>query len=141
MPIISGISVLCFAASYSVVLILEVIRLVLRRAVPILLVRGFAAAGLLAHTLFLIYRAGTAESTPLSSAFEWNLLAAWGLAAVYLYLNWTHPKTGIGLFLLPIILTLIALAKFADQKPFPQSRAGQVWGAIHGIFLLLGLVA
>ncbi len=123
MSIISGISVICFAASYSLVLALEVIRFSLRRAVPLVLVRGFAAAGLLAHTLYLIYRARVGTSTPLSSAFEWILLGAWGLAAVYLYLTFTHSKAALGLFLLPIILALIGLATFADDKPFPQSRA------------------
>ncbi len=141
MSIISGISVFCFAASYGVTLLLEITRMVFRRAVPMILVRGFAAAGLLAHTLYLGYRASMATSAPLSSAFDWILVGAWGLAAVYLYFSWTHPQTAIGLFLLPVVLGLIGLAKFADRQPFPQSHAGQVWGAIHGIFLLLGLVA
>jgi ABC-type transport system involved in cytochrome c biogenesis permease subunit len=141
MHIISGISVFCFAASYGVTFLLEVARLVFRRAVPPVLVRGFAAAGLLAQTLYLVYRASMATSAPLSSAFDWILVGVWGLAAVYLYLSWTHPKAAIGLFLLPLVLGLIGLARFADRQPFPQSRAGQVWGAIHGIFLLLGLVA
>ena len=60
---------------------------------------------------------------------------------VYLYLTWYHPKISIGLFLLPLVLALFGLSQFADQQPFPQSHAGQIWGTIHGIFLLLGVVA
>src|SRR5262249_37654706 len=101
----------------------------------------FTGAGLLAQTLYLINRAVTAGGTPISSAFDWDLLGAWGLVLVFLYLSWYHPKISIGLFLLPLALALIGLASFADREPFPQSRAGQVWGTIHGIFLLLGLVA
>jgi ABC-type uncharacterized transport system permease subunit len=89
----------------------------------------------------LANRAVTAPATPLSSPFDWDLLGAWGLMLVYLYLCWYHPKTSIGTFLLPLVLGLIGLAKFASREPFPQSRAGQIWGTIHGIFLLLGLVA
>lgn len=141
MSLLAGISVICFAASYTIVLVLELVRLFywppLRQAVIIF----FALAGLLAHTLYLANRAITAPATPLSSPFDWYLLGAWGLVIVYLYLSWYHPKTSIGLFLLPLVLGLIGLAKFASREPFPQSRAGQIWGTIHGIFLLLGLVA
>jgi hypothetical protein len=42
---------------------------------------------------------------------------------------------------LPIVLALIGLAKFADRQPFPRSSAGQIWGMIHGLFLLAGHVA
>jgi hypothetical protein len=142
MAIISGISVFCFAASYVVALALEVVRMFFRSDLPLWLTRVFAGAGLLAQTLFLAHRAATATTTPLSSAFEWNLLGAWALVVVYLYVSWTHPRTAVGLFLLPLVLGLIALARFfASDQPFPQSQAGKVWGAIHGVFLLLGLVA
>ena len=140
MSFISGISVFCFAASYMVALVLELTRMFFRSGVRGALMLGFAGAGLTAHTLFLGYRAATASGAPLSSAFDWYLLGAWALVVVYLYLTWYHPKTSIGLFLLPLVLALLGLSQFADQQPFPQSRAGQVWGMIHGIFLLLGVV-
>ncbi len=140
MSFISGISVFCFAASYAVALVLELTRMFFRSGVRGALMLGFAGAGLVAHTLFLGYRAATASGAPLSSAFDWYLLGAWVLVVVYLYLTWYHPKTSIGLFLLPLVLALLGLSQFADQQPFPQSRAGQVWGMIHGIFLLLGVV-
>jgi ABC-type transport system involved in cytochrome c biogenesis permease subunit len=141
MSLLSGISVFCFAASYTVVLALEVVRMFYWPALRQLVTIGFAAAGLLAQTLYLANRAATASGTPLSSPFDWDLLAALGLVVVYLYLSWYHPKTSIGLFLLPIVLGLIGLAKLSSREPFPQSHAGQIWGTIHGIFLLLGLVA
>jgi ABC-type uncharacterized transport system permease subunit len=141
MSLLARITVLSFAASYGLVLLLEVVRMFywrgLRQAVSITL----AAVALLAQTLYLAHRAFTATGAPLSSAFDWYLLSAAGLVVVYLYLSWYHPKTSIGLFLLPLVLGLIALAEFASREPFPQSYAGQVWGTTHGIFFLLGLVA
>jgi len=141
MMLLSRISVICFAASYSIALALEVTRIFFRSGVRQAVMVGFAAAGLLAHSLFLINRGLAASGTPLSSSFDWYLLAAWVLANVYLYLTLYHPRIPLGLFLLPIVLALIGLAKFADRQPFPQSSAGQIWGMIHGLFLLAGHVA
>jgi ABC-type uncharacterized transport system permease subunit len=102
---------------------------------------GFAAAGLVAHTLFLGYRAATADGAPLSSPFDWYLLAAWVLAAIYFYLVYQHPRSATGIFLLPVVLSMIGVAEVSDREPFLQSPAAQVWGMIHGFFLLFGYVA
>ncbi|MCC7083704.1 MAG: cytochrome c biogenesis protein CcsA [Pirellulales bacterium] len=141
MSIFSGITVACFAASYSISLVLEATRLFFRSSVRGAVMLAFGAAGLLAHTLFLLQRVLNATGTPLSSAFDWYLVAAWILVVIYLFLAWYHPKTAVGLYLLPLVLGLILRAWFADRKPFPESDAGQVWGMIHGVFHLLGLVA
>jgi ABC-type uncharacterized transport system permease subunit len=141
MSLLSGISVLCFAGSYTLVLLLEVVRMFYRPGLRPGVAIGLTSVGLLAHTLYLARRAFTASGAPLSSAFDWYLLAAWGLVVVYLYLSWYHRKMSIGLFVLPLVLVLIGLAEFASREPFPQSHAGQIWGMIHGIFLLLGLLA
>ncbi len=104
---------------------------------------GFSVAGLIAQTLYLGYRAVTAvDGAPLSSEFDWYLIAAWVLVVVYLYLTIYHPRTTFGLYVLPVVLALVGFAtRFADRAPFPRSQAAQVWGMIHGIFLLLGTVA
>jgi len=139
---LAGISILCFAASYSVALALEVSRLLFRSRLRGALLLGFVGAGLLAHTLFLAHRAATGGATPLSSEFDWYLVAAWVLAATYLYLTIYHSGAAIGLFILPLVLALVAVAEFfASQTPFAQNRASQVWGAIHGVFLMLATVA
>ncbi|HQU41667.1 MAG: hypothetical protein B7Z73_16125 [Planctomycetia bacterium 21-64-5] len=138
---LSGTSIFCFAASYAVALALEGSRLFFRSSVRGAVLLAFGAAGLLAHTIFLAYRASS-EAMPLASEFDWYLVAAWLLAAVYLYLMLHFPRTAVGLFTLPLVLGLIAVAaKFANRQPFPQTRASQFWGTIHGAFLLLGAVA
>jgi len=139
--VLAGISILCFAASYSAALVLEISRLFFRSGVRGAILLTFAGAGLLAHTLFLAYRAQTTSAAPLSSEFDWYLVAAWALAAMYVYWTFSHPRTAVGLFALPLVLGLIALAEFlAKREPFPTSQASQVWGTLHGIFLLLGVI-
>jgi ABC-type uncharacterized transport system permease subunit len=63
------------------------------------------------------------------------------LAAAYLYLTLRRPESGVGLFLWPLVLGLIGgAAWFADPAPIAPEPASKVWGAIHGVFLLLGTV-
>jgi hypothetical protein len=138
---VSGISVVCFVASYAVALVCEASRLVFRSGVRGAAMIAFAAAGLVAHTLFLLWRAANEPAVPLSSAFDWYLLAAWVLAAGYLWLTVSNPRTPIGLFLLPVVLGLIGAAQVSSREPFPQSPATQIWGVIHGSFNLAASVA
>ena len=133
---ISRISVVCFAASYAVALGFEVTRLWFRSGVRGVTMVGFATAGLLAHTLYLFWRAATVTALPLSSAFDWYLLAAWLLAAGSLWMTLSNPRTPVGLFVLPVVLGLIGAAELSSREPFPQSPATQTWGVIHGSFNL-----
>jgi ABC-type transport system involved in cytochrome c biogenesis permease subunit len=139
---LSGVSTVCFASSYTVALALEITRLLFRSGIRGALMLGFAAAGLFAHTVFLGYRVAGATGLPLSSMQDWYLLAAWVLAAAYLYLSAYHPKTPFGLFILPLVLGLIGVAHFfAEATPFPREPASQVWGMIHGTSILLATVS
>ncbi len=136
-----GISITCFAASYTVALALELSRLWFSSRVRGVVMLGFAGAGLFAHSLFLAHRAATAAATPLSSEFDWYLVAAWVLVALYLYLTYAHPRTAFGVFVLPIVLVLIAVGRFwGDTTPFATAEAITIWGRIHGFSLLLGYV-
>ncbi len=141
---LSGISVVCFAASYAVALALEVSRLFFRVPVRLVVMLGFAAAGLFAHTVYLTLRAqgSLATNNPLSSWHDWYLLAAWILAAAYLGLAATRPRTTVGLFMLPLVLLLVGVAwLFPGDVSFPRERASVIWGIVHGALLLLGTVA
>jgi ABC-type transport system involved in cytochrome c biogenesis permease subunit len=139
---LSGVSIICFAGSYTVALALELTRLLFRSRVRWPLMVGFAAAGLFAHSVYLYHRAVVAAGAPLSSQRDWYLLAAWVLAAIYLYLTCYHPHTSFGLFLLPLVLGLLGTARFfADSMPFLRQPASAAWGAIHGVSILLAVVA
>lgn len=140
--LLSGISITCFAASYAIAWLLEGSRLWFRSGVRGAVMVGFAAAGFLAQTLYLGCRAASDTGSPLASSFDWCLLAAWLLVAGYLYATYYHPRAAIGLFVLPLALLLIgAAAGLADREPLTRAGASHLWGAIHGIFLLLGTVA
>jgi len=138
---VSGISVVCFAASYAVALACEASRPAFRSGVRGVTMLGFAAAGLVAHTLFLLWRAATEPAVPLSSPFDWYLLAAWLLAAGSFWFTLANPKTPVGLFVLPVVLMLVGAAQLSSRQPFPQSPATQVWGVVHGMFNLAASVA
>ncbi|MFM7206831.1 MAG: hypothetical protein ACKO4T_09200 [Planctomycetaceae bacterium] len=145
---LSGISIVCFAASYGVALACEASRLVFRSGVRGAAMVAFAAAGLVAHTLFLVWRAVDGGAAPLSSPFDWYLLAAWTLAAGYLWLTLANPRTPVGLFLLPIVLGLVGAATLVSREPFLHDSASRFWGRVHGglnlvwsVSVVLGAIA
>lgn len=139
---LSGVSTICFAASYAVALGLEVTRLFFRAGMRMVTIVGFAAAGLLAHTIYLTLQARVglaARGVPLSNWYHWCLIAAWLLAAIYLALAVSRPGNPVGLFLLPIVLALIGVAQlFPKHHSFPSDQAHLVWSTVHGVALLLG---
>jgi hypothetical protein len=138
---LSGISIVCFAASYAIALVLEISRLFFRAPVRLVVILLLAAAGLAAQTIYLFNRAAGA-GLPLSSWYDWFLVAAWVLAATYLGMVATRPQTAVGLFALPLVLLLIAVAYFwADNTAFPRGQALQFWGFLHGAMLLAGTVS
>ncbi len=138
----SGVSITCFAASYSVVLLLELSRLLFRSGIRGAIMLGFAAAGLLAHTIYLAERAASASGYPLSSEQDWYMVAAWILAGFYLYLTAYHRNNAFGVFLLPLVLGLVAAGSWlADPTPFERRPALLVWGIVHGTSLMLATVA
>lgn len=142
MQMLSGISTTCFAASYALALVLEGTRLAFRSRARRVVRLAWGAAGLVAHTAYLAYRAVEGRKLPLSTEYDWYLMAAWLLAALYLAASTLKPKVASGLFLLPLVLGLIGVAVFwADVHPFPQTRAARYWGMVHGAFWLLGSVA
>jgi len=138
---IDGISITCFAASYALAFAMELLRLRWKTRPPRSLVLGVVGAGLVAQFLYLLHRATAADTARLVSQFDWYLVASWALAATYLYLAVYHPRDALGLFLLPLVLGLVAVARwFADPTPFPASEASNTWGWFHGTTLLLGTV-
>jgi len=131
-----NISVFCFSASYTVALLLELSRLFFRSGIRGALLIGFAFAGFVAQTLFVIARFSQESSRDM---LDWYLLVAWVLAAIYLYLLFYHPKVPLGIFLLPLVLALIAAAEYLPQESgYPLGKSA--WGMAHGFSLLLGTV-
>lgn len=140
---LSGIGVICFASSYAVTLALELSRLLFRLRVRWLVMILFTAAGLFAHTLYLVNLAGNEISevtrVPFASWYDWCLLVAWVLATAYLVLAVRRPSNSVGVFLLPLVLLLIGVAAIMRHSaPFEREQAQFYWGMVHGFLLLMG---
>jgi hypothetical protein len=146
MPEVLGkITAFCFAASYAVALALELLQLLRPRPVVRVLSLGFGAAGLLAHTVFVVV-----NPLPLETAFGSLVFLAWVLAVFYLYGSLHHRRVAWGLFVLPLVLGLVTLAELFHRPTGPRTPAvswelfalhgRHFWPVLHGLLLLLAAV-
>ena len=143
-PEFGRITVFCFAASYAVAVALELARQL--RPQPALrgLALGFAAAGLVAHTIFI-----SVNPLPLQTGFGSLMFLAWILAVFSLYGTIHHPRLAWGLFAWPVVLGLIVLAEVTEGPPPRPSEPAwelfalegkQFWPIFHGALMLLAAV-
>ena len=139
---LSGITLLIFAASYLITLGLEIARIFVQARWRAFLSLGFAVVGLITHTLYLVgEQRGLIDSGPISSWHQWCLMAAWVLVSLYVIAAFAQPGTSLGLFLLPMVLLLVGVAYLMDQvAPFSATTSAETWGVIHGTALLAGTV-
>lgn len=133
---LANITTVCFGSSYTIALALEIVGLKFRFGWHRLVMLLFAMAGLVAQTIYLAMRVG-AESSPLASAKDWFLMAAWLVAAIYVVVALWFPKSAVGLFILPLVLVLIGASLVASDTPISGGNASRVWGIVHGWLLLL----
>lgn len=135
----SGVTILCFGASYAVAFGLELSRLLFQSRVRRVVLLGITSAGLLAHTIFLVYSGASARSNlpPLSSLYDWLLVVAWILVALYLYLSTWYRDLALGVFLLPVVLALVAAAAWFVE-PTPRKLDNQFWVVLHAGLLAVG---
>jgi len=138
------VTLFCFAASYTVALGLELWHLFRRRPVHRLTAELFGGAGLLAHTIYL-----AVQRPPLASQYGLLLALAWVLAIFYLSASLHHWRQAWGIFILPVILCLVALATAFGPPTDPDGvrRSGlfslpdkQFLGMAHGSLLVLAAV-
>ena len=140
--VLSRVTVVCFAGSYLVALAAELCRLKFRQRFTEIVLAVFTVGGLLAHSIYLYFHAVAPQRTPLSSERDFYLVAAWVLAAVYLYLSWRRPHSVFGLFVLGLVLVLIAVAVlFASPEPYGRTEATHAWQLIHGLSILAATVS
>ena len=140
---LSRITIFCFFASYGVTLLLEISRLFFRAPIRMAVIVVFATAGLFAHTVYLWLRVQDQlpSVTALSNWHDWCLLVAWVLASVYVWLTIVRPQSAVGVFILPLILSLVGAARLLVESPtFSPEQTRTIWGAIHGSVLLAGTI-
>jgi ABC-type transport system involved in cytochrome c biogenesis permease subunit len=131
-----GVQLFCFAASYAVALGLELWHQFRPRPVLRYVAVGFGAAGLLAHTIFL-----ATVRPALAGQYGWMLFLSWILAVFYLYGTLHHGRIAWAIFVLPLVLGLVGLAKvFEPATAATRGADDSVWGPVHGVILLLATV-
>lgn len=136
------ITVFCFAASYGVALTLELWNLMQHRPILQRLSFLFAAAGLLAHAIFL-----SVQRLSLSSRYGAFLYLAFFVVILYAFALLRHRKVAWGVFVLPLALGLVVSsgvfvrdASTGEQPwslPFLASGSTNFWYSVHGTLLLL----
>lgn len=127
-----------FGASYAVALVLELLQTLRPRALTRWAGLIFGAAGLLAHTLFLLF-----QRPPVATPSGSLLVLAWVVAVFYLYGALHHRRQAWAVFVLPIVLIIVIIsgAYPTASSETPQWFTGDnFWGAIHGSLLLLAAI-
>lgn len=133
---LSRVSTTCFGLSYLLAFLIELARA--RWPLPSLRTVGLilGGAGLFAHTVFLVVR----QPTP-AAAYGGTLALAWVLAVFYLYGAVHHRRQAWAVFVLPLVLGLVGLAVFAVSTDYALAfDHTRVWGAVHGVLVLLAAV-
>ncbi len=135
------LSVLCFAGTYALALACDLARFAVRNSARWYATVGLTALGWLVQTAYLGNRAWVARELPVGTVFESLLVLAWILVAIDLYLEVRSPRpVAVGLFLLPLVLGVLAVAANAPQESWTRGGWVNFWGTVHGLFLLAGAV-
>jgi ABC-type transport system involved in cytochrome c biogenesis permease subunit len=137
-PTLHNISRLCFGASYFVAFLLELARSLKPRPAVRVVALAFGAAGLVAHTLYLLLR-----QPSVAAPFGSLLLLAWVVAVFYFYGTLHHRGLAWAVFVLPLALALIAVSVLYKDTGLsgPSWFTGETfWGAVHGGLLFLAAV-
>lgn len=140
MPPLQHVTVFCFAASYTLALLVEIARLVQPRMILRVVGNLLGAAGLLAHLIYLLV-----QKPSLASSSGSLLFLAFVLAVFWLYGSLHHAKVAWGVFVLPLVLGLIGLSLVTpgwagDEPIWASLRGPKFWGMTHGILVLMAAV-
>lgn len=144
---LSGVTIVCFAASYGVAFALELTRLFYRVSLRTAIMVGFMVAGILAHTIYLGREAqlGLTGGSPLSSWYHGCLVVAWILAVAFVFLSLKQlgdKPTPIGIIFLPTILALVAVSQiFPAKAQLSSEQSHRILSISHGVALIFGTTA
>ncbi len=141
------LTILCFAGTYALALVSELVRLRGRARAWWHLLPGFLIViGWLVQAAYLANLAIQKRAVPLTSVLESLLLLGWVLAAVALLLEVRAGRSRptlagpVVLALALVVLTVAGIwAPRVDAQPGNPSELA-VWGMIHGMFQTLGAV-
>lgn len=143
----ANVTVFCFLASYIVTFVLELSRLLGRSRISRFVGVGFAVAGFVAQTWYLLNRVHSTHLPPLlASTHDWMLVLAWLLVLLYLFLTvfltLSRQDLAVGVFALPVVILLVASTYFLSQEPSSMLTADQarrLKGILHASLLVFGM--
>jgi len=137
--LIQGIHHYCIGLSYLCALLLEIARLLWPAKGWRIAGLVFGAAGLFAHTAYLLVN----QPSP-AEPYGSLLWLAWVLALFYFHGTVSHAKQAWAIFVLPVVLGLVATSRVlltAPPEPGAFSAAAwlageRFWGGLHGVLIL-----
>ncbi len=133
------VTLVCFFSSYAVAFALELSQLVRESRLARWIAIGFTAAGVVAHTAYLLVRSRDAQLPPLlSSGHDWMLVLTWLAVVVSLSIVLWDQRQAIGLFVLPPVLLLVGAARFAGMDASALQPEMYWLNMLHATFLVLG---
>ena len=135
-----NVGVMCFLASYGLALAAECSRLAWRNRVSHWVMLGLTAAGLVAHTLYLVLRAQQTQLPPLlSSTHDWLLVLAWLAVLVYLFVALLDRELATGLIVLPLVVALVVSSLFVTRSSEGLLSVHRSWTMLHVSLLVFGI--
>jgi ABC-type transport system involved in cytochrome c biogenesis permease subunit len=130
------VTTVCFIASYTLALGLELLHQFWPRAVFRLLGLLCGAAGFTAQTIFL-----AVDPPPLAWRYGWLLFLGWILAIFYLAGSLHHRRQAWGIFVLPLILGLLGLGiALGPETSGAKATRWQDWGSVHAVLIFLATI-
>lgn len=137
-----NVSVFCFLASYAVALVLELVRQRMDSPASRVGMLAFAAAGLVAHTMYLLLRASQTHLPPLlSSAHDWLLVLAWLIVVIYFGLSIRQRGLAMGIVVLPAVLAIVTSSYFVTMAPSQLMIDFRGVAMLHASSLVFGIGA
>lgn len=140
---VQGIHHYCIGLSYLCAFLMELARLFWPAKGWRVAGLMFGAAGLFAHTAYLLVNRPS-PAVPYGSV----LMLAWVLALFYFYGTVHHAKQAWAVFVLPVVIGLVATSRVllvATPENAAFDAAGwaagdRFWGGVHGVLILLASV-
>ena len=138
---LSNVTLFCFFASYVVAFALELFQFLRRSRVLHWGAMGFALAGLVAQTIYLVVRSRQAELPPLlGSMHDWLLVFSWLLVVLYVSIQVWLRELSLGVFALPLVLVMVGASRYVRNLPNPRLGQFYWWGMVHASFWVFGIL-
>ena len=137
------VSVACIFFSYIVAVVFAFLRLRGRNVLSRWGTLIMTFAGFVANTIYLLARSRNAELPPLlASTHDWLLVLTWVAILLFLFLTILDKELPLGVFVLPIVLTVVAVTWLVgdDLNTAEDFDPRRGWGMLHAGLLVFGML-